>query len=349
MTASSERLAPRRPERLAVAPASASRIPDFFIVGHAKCGTTALYEMLKAHPQVFMPEYKWGAGKEPWYFSRDNPQPQRDDVRSVSFTGRHAVSLEEYTALFTDARDDQLVGEASTSYLWSTTAAERIAQARPDARIIAILREPASFLRSLHLQLLQNHHEVERDFRTAVELDEPRRAGREIPPHSYWPQALIYSDRVRYVEQLRRYEAAFPRDRILVLIYDDFRRDNAATLRRVLEFLGVDANFAAPELEVNPTIAVRKPRLHGVLRNLHLRQGGPLLRAVRATGKAVTTKRLRRAVWYPTLRRTVWGEPPSADDAFMQELRVRFKGEVVALSDHLGRDFVSLWDYEHVG
>jgi len=332
-----------------VARAGPSRIPDFFIVGHAKCGTTALYEMLKSHPQIFMPEYKWGAGKEPWYFSRDNPQPQTDNVRSVSFTGRRAVTLEEYTALFADARGDQLVGEASTSYLWSTTAAERIAQVRPDARIIAIFREPASFLRSLHLQLLQNHHEVEHDFRKAVELDEPRRAGRDIPVHSYWPQALIYSDRVRYVDQLRRYETVFAPERTLALIYDDLRSDNAGTLRRVLRFLEVDEDFAAPALDVNPTIAVRKPRLHRVLRNLHAGPG-PLLRPVKAVGKTLTTNGLRRTIYYPGLRRIgVWGEPPPADAAFMEELRVRFKGEVVALSEHLGRDLVSLWGYDRVG
>src|SRR6476661_3206155 len=92
----------------AAVPATAARVPDFFIVGHAKCGTTALYEMLKAHSQIFMPDYKWGAGKEPWYYSRDNPQPQTDGVRSVAFTGRRDVSLEEYTALFAAAREDQL-------------------------------------------------------------------------------------------------------------------------------------------------------------------------------------------------------------------------------------------------
>src|ERR1700751_4687440 len=126
------------PEPTTTPAAGGLRIPDFFIVGHAKCGTTALYEMLGQHPQIFMPEYKWGAGKEPWYYSRDNPHPQTDGVRSVAFTGRHAVTLEEYARLFADARPDQLVGEASTSYLWSATAAHRIAQARPDARIIAI-------------------------------------------------------------------------------------------------------------------------------------------------------------------------------------------------------------------
>ncbi|HMG97982.1 MAG TPA: sulfotransferase, partial [Gaiellales bacterium] len=141
------------------------RLPDFYIIGHAKSGTTALYEMLNQHPGIFMPEYKKGAGKEPWYFSRDNPHPQTTDERNIAYTGRTQQTLEDYLSLFSGAREDQVVGEASTSYIWSQTAAGRIAAARPDAKIVAIIREPADFLRSLHLQLLQNHHETERDFR----------------------------------------------------------------------------------------------------------------------------------------------------------------------------------------
>src|SRR6202034_862208 len=79
---------------------SRARVPDFFIVGHAKCGTTALYEMLRRHPQIHMPDYKGGSGKEPWYFSRDNPNPQTTDERSVAFTGRKSVTFEEYLSLF---------------------------------------------------------------------------------------------------------------------------------------------------------------------------------------------------------------------------------------------------------
>jgi hypothetical protein len=307
-----------------------------------------MYEMLKAHPQIFMPEFKGFTGKEPWYYSRDNPQPQADGVRSVAFTGRRAVSFEEYASLFGDALPDQRVGEASTSYLWSATAAERIARDRPDARIIAILREPASFLRSLHLQHLQNHVEVETDLRKAIELDEPRRAGREIPPRAYWPQALIYSDRVRYVEQLRRYEDAFPREQILVLIYDDFRDDNAATMRRVLRFLDVDDDYTVEPLRANPTVAIRSERVDRL--RIGLRDGsGGVLRAVRSVGKALTTYRLRRAVYYPLIRRATFGKPPPVDAALMEELRVRFKSEVIALSEHLDRDLVTLWSYDGVG
>jgi hypothetical protein len=166
---------------------SATSIPDFFIVGHAKCGTTALYEMLRRHPQIYMPDYKTRAGEEPWFFSRDNPNPQTNDRRDISFTGRTAMSMDEYLQLFRDARAEQRVGEASTSYLWLRSAAARIAAARSDARLIAILREAARFLRSLHLQLLEHKHETVKDFRTAAELDGPRRENKEIPANSYRP------------------------------------------------------------------------------------------------------------------------------------------------------------------
>jgi Sulfotransferase family len=327
--------------------ATRGRIPDFFIVGHAKSGTTALYEMLKQHPQIYMPTYQGGAGKEPWFFAADNPHPQTTDERSLAFTGRGRVTLEDYLALFARARPDQRVGEASTSYLWSRTAARRIAEAQPQARIIAIIREPASFLRSVHLQLLQNHHESERDFRRAVSLDDARREGRHIPKHSYWPQALIYSDRVRYVEQLRRYHDWFPAEQVLVLIYDDFLADNEAFVRRVLRFLEVDDSVPIKPVQANPTIGVRSTRLNDL--RLALRDGrNPLLVAFRTAGKALTSRTLRESLYYPLQRRAVYSKPPRADEEFMLELRRRFKGEVEALSEYLGRDLVGLWGYDRL-
>jgi hypothetical protein len=325
-----------------------ARLPDFYIIGHAKSGTTALYEMLNQHPGIYMPEYKKGAGKEPWYFSRDNPHPQRTSERNIAYTGRTEQTLEDYLSLFTGASDDQKIGEASTSYIWSRTAAERIAAARPDAKIVAIVREPAAFLRSLHLQLLQNHHETERDFRKAVELDGPRRENREIPQQSYWPQALIYSDRVQYVTQLERYRAQFPAEQMLVLIYDDFRDDNVATVRRVFRFLGVDETREIQAADVNPTVGVRSVRVDDFRRSLRAGRG-PVLRAMRDVGKTVTTVGLRRRLYYPLVRRAVFGEPPAPDEEFNRELRERFKPEVVALSEYLGRDLVSLWGYDAIG
>jgi hypothetical protein len=321
-------------------------VPDFFVVGHAKCGTTAMYEMLRRHPQVFMPEYHGGFGKEPWFFSRENPQPQRDGHRDVNFTGR-PMPWSQYLALFDDAREDQLVGEGSTSYLWSHSAASRIAAVRPDARIVAIIREPASFLRSLHLQLLENRHEIVRDFRTAVELDGPRLENREIPPRSTWPGALIYSERIKYVEQLERYRSTFGADRLKILIYDDFRRDNAAAVHEVQRFLGID-EAPVQALDVNPTGGPRGDWVVAANKRLRTSSGLPW-RTLRASGKALTSAALRKRVFYPLKRRAIWGPPPPPDEEFMQELRRRFKPEVLAFSEYMDRDLISLWGYDDVG
>jgi hypothetical protein len=313
------------------------RAPDFFIVGHAKSGTTALYEMLRPHPQIYMSDVK-----EPWFFATDMRarfQPWR--------AGDGPQTLEEYLALFKGAGPEQRVGEASSSYLWSRTAASRIAEVNPDARIIAILREPASFLRSLHLQLLQNHVEVKKDFRKAMSLEDARRQGRHVPRRSHRPQMLQYSDHVRYVEQLRRYHALFPPDRVLVLIYDDFRRDNEAVLRTVLRFLEVDDTWPIKVMTTNQSVRVRSQQLDDLVHAVSVGRG-PVTVAAKAAIKALAPRELRRKLLQFTRLRIVQSEPPPPDERFMLELRRRFKAEVVALSEYLDRDLVSLWGYDRL-
>jgi Sulfotransferase family len=303
-----------------------SRAPDFYIVGHHKSGTTALYEMLRRHPQIFMPELK-----EPRYFASDL-RAQFEPVRS----GRLPETLEQYLALFADAREGQLTGEASPSYLRSTAAASAIAQLRPDARIIAILREPASFVRSLHLQLVQDHVETEKELAAAFAAEERVRDGRRI---------RRYSDHIRYTEQIGRYADVFAPEQILVLIYDDFRADNEAVVRRTLRFLGVDDTVPIPMLEANPTVRVRSLRLDSALGVLTGARG-PVGGAVKRGVKAVTPERLHRGAASRLRRRLVYGEPAPVDEQVMRELRRHFKDEVAALSEYLGRDLVALWGYD---
>jgi Sulfotransferase family len=298
--------------------------------------------MLRRHPQVFMCD-----PKEPWFFARENPNPQTSGERSMAFTGRKVESLDDYLSLFAGARADQRVGEASSSYLWSAVAPARIAAMRPDARIIAVFREPASFLRSLHLQLLGAHEETEKSFRKAIELESARREDRHLPRYAYWPQTLIYTDRVRYVEQLRRYRAVFPQEQLLVLIYDDFRADNEAIMRRLMRFLDIDDSHPIKLVEANPTVGVRSVWLDELRRSLRA-GNGPGLRALRDVGKALTSNRVREALYYPLMRRTVYTKPPPLDEELMLELRRRFKPEVVALSEYLDRDLVTLWGYDSI-
>ena len=312
------------------------RIPDFFIVGQPKSGTTALYEMLKPHPQIHIPDRK-----EPRFFAselydRDPPRP-----------GGTPHSLEEYASWFADATPDQLVADASPWYLWSPTSAGRIAEAQPGARIISILREPASFLRSLHLQFVQLYVETETDLRRALELEQPRREGREVPRHTYWPSMLLYSDHVRLVEQLRRFADVFPPEQMLMLIYDDLRSDNVETCRRVLRFLKLDDSYAIEAAEANPTVRVRSRRMHELVHAVSVGHG-PVSRAVKASVKAVTPGGIRRNALYAAKRKVVFREPEPPDPELMNELRRRYKPEVEALSEYLDRDLVTLWGYDRL-
>lgn len=315
---------------------ASGRMPDFFIVGHERCGTTALYEMLRSHPQIYMPDLK-----EPRFFARDLE-------RVGGQSGLFPRTLDRYLALFGSASPEQRVGEGSPQYLSSPVAAARIAQAQPAARIIAILREPVSFLRSLHLLRVKGELETEQDLRSAIAMEELRRGGECMPDVPVPPGWLLYSDYVRYVEQIDRFLAVFPPEQILVLIYDDFRRDNEATLRRVLRFLEVDDSVAPPAINAAPLEkrkAVRSVRLNRLTRRLLIARHrpdsvGPLTRRV----SSLAPRRLM-----PLWRRIIYKRAEPADEALVLELRRRFKPEVVALSDFLKRDLVSEWGYRDIG
>jgi Sulfotransferase domain len=314
-------------------------MPDFFIVGHPKCGTTALYHMLKQHPQIFMPELK-----EPWFFASDM-RPRFQPPRA----GAPPKTIEDYLTLFATAEPGQRVGEASSSYLLSRTAAAEIAATQPDARIIAILREPAQFLRSLHGQLLLTHVESKKSFAKAISLEGARREGRKIPRRSHRPQLLMYSEHVRYVEQLRRYHSVFPPDRVLVLIYEDFRADNEATVRNVWRFLGVQEGAPMRVMDANPTvIRMRSQGLDELLNAISVGRG-PGSRAVKSALKAVMPSTLRGKAIQTTQRHLINGRPQPPDEGVLLELRRRFKGEVAALSEYLDRDLLSFWGYDRIG
>ncbi|HEV2981004.1 MAG TPA: sulfotransferase [Solirubrobacteraceae bacterium] len=316
----------------------AARVPDFFIVGHAKSGTSALYEMLRRHPQIFMPE-----GKEPWFLASDMlPRFQ------PPLAGPPVHTLADYLALFSDAAPQQRIGEASSSYLWSATAAGAIAELAPGGRIIALLREPASFLHSLHLQFLRTHVESVKSLRKAMALEPARAQGRRIPRRSHRPQLLQYSQHVRYVEQLRRYHAVFPREQVRVLIYEDFRDDNVSTVRSLLRFLDVDDGTPVESIRANPSFGMRSQGLDELVHSVSVGRG-PVSRAAKAALKAITPRAARRQALGLAQRRVVHRAAPPPDDAFMLELRRRFTDEVVALGEYLQRDLVALWGYDRLG
>jgi hypothetical protein len=313
---------------------AARRLPEFFLVGHPKSGTTALWEALRADPGIFMPQIK-----EPVFFATELP---RQAHRYLA-----PSTLDEYLSLFEGAAAGQRVGEASASYLWSRAAAAGIAQLQPDARIIAILREPASFLHSFHLQMVQSHNESEKDFGRALALEDERRAGRRLPSRSSWPQLLLYSEQVRYVEQLRRYHERFGRERVLVLIYDDFRNDNPGTVREVLRFLDVPGDGPIEIGRANPSVRIRSQRLDQALNAVSM-GSGPAAGALKSAVKALVPQALRRGALQAVRQRLVHAEVEPPDPVLMGEIRRKYKAEVDALAEYLDRDVVRLWGYDRL-
>jgi hypothetical protein len=272
--------------------------PDFFVVGAFKGGSTALYEGLRRHPQIFMPFHK-----EPLYFGDD-------------LTRRYGRFTEaEYLHLFNGAKPGQRVGEASTWYLYSVSAAREIRAFAPDAQILVVLRNPVDVMYAQHNQLIFNVIEDIPDFAAALAAEPDRRAGRRIPPGPKNVENLFYRHSVRFAEQLERYFDVFGRDRVHVMLYDDLQRDGAAVVRGALEFLGVDPSIAAAPPRANESRRVRSPLVQRLIFAPKLLLPlAPFLRRFRVV-RAMRTRMLElnsetrpRAPMDPALRRRLLDE-----------------------------------------
>jgi hypothetical protein len=298
--------------------AAEQRRPDFFIVGAPKSGTTALYEYLRQHPEVFMAD-----PKEPNYFGAD-----------VERRRTPRIGLDEYLSYFARAGEAQRVGEASVRYLHSRTAAAEIADFAPNGQAIIMLRDPVEMMHSMHGELVFIGAEDITDFADALEAEDDRRQGRRIPPAANKPAALLYRDSARFAEQVQRYFDALGRERVLVLIYDDFRDDTLGTYRRVLRFLGVDEAFVPEMGIVNPS---KQPRSRMLLRLISNPPGW--LRRVLAS---VLPPRQRKRLFRRALALNARTAPRRPMDPDLRaRLKAEFAPEVRRLGELIGRDLTA--------
>lgn len=229
-----------------------------------------MYEYLRQHPQIFMPEFK-----EPHYFGDDLSHPH----------GR--LSEAEYLGLFRPAKPGQRVGEASTWYLASASAARAIARFSPRAQIIVMLRNPVDVMYSLHRNLVFYGEETIVDFEAALAAEEDRRTGRLVEPHRR-REWLLYREAVKFGDQLERYQELFG-PRIHLIFYEDFIHDTAAAYASTLDFLGVDRSFTPRFPVVNES---KQPR-HVALQDFIVRPPEPLARIIPLVRRVAIAHRLR--------------------------------------------------------
>ncbi|MBS0579622.1 MAG: sulfotransferase [Proteobacteria bacterium] len=277
-------------------------LPNFFIVGTQKAGTTSLYHYLGQHPDIFVSPIK-----EPGYFAPEQT-PEK-----------HRFSWERYQALFADVSHEQAIGEATATYLWSHTAAQNIAAHIPSARIIIVLRNPIerAFSQYLHMR---SAGATQRSFRDQINH------ALTTPPGEFgleWP----FLELGRYGEQLPRYFASFPRSQIHIALYEDFERSAIQLAQELFAFLGVAADFT-PDVSHRHNVP-RVHRLPGLVSALRKSAAWPHLRQLVPVGLRGGTLSL-----LAHRRRPLCID--RSDRAFLAEY---YADDIARLSSLLQRDF----------
>jgi hypothetical protein len=262
--------------------ATPSTVPNFFIVGAPKAGTTALWSYLDQHPQIFMCPLK-----EPNYFASElrpenftdemRPRIEREmrglerylqgDLRTKRFGGLIS-SWEEYLSLYRNAGAQRAIGEATASYLWSATAARNIAARIPHARIIINLRNPVDRAYSQYLQMLTTGA-FRGSFRELIAASlecRDRRLG------IAWP-LLEYG---QYAAQIERYFREFPRSQVHISYYEELQRSPQRLMAVLFTFLGVDPDFVPDLSQRHHEPAI--PRFNGLAHLLKKLGAWPYLR-----------------------------------------------------------------------
>ena len=299
-----------------------------FVVGAPKSGTTSLYEYLAGHPDVFMSPVK-----EPMYFAPDvHGGPRR--------RFEYGEDESPYLALFADARKEKVLGEASTRYLVSRVAPKLVRDFQPDARIVAMLRNPVEMIHALHNERVSFGTEEITAFEAALAADADRAAGRRLRRGAD-PLWAAYRSAARYGEQIKRWIDAFGRARVHVIVFDDFTDDTPREFRRLLRFLEVDPSY--------------QPGSFAARRESHRRRGGLLRAMVQSPAARWAAQRLMPAVFGRTRSaRLVWRFRQSRinltatprqplQPELRRQLETEFAPDVAQLSRIIGRDLVELW------
>jgi len=195
------------------------RCIDFLCVGAEKSGTTWIAEMLRQHPQIFIPFQK-----ELYYFNRKfDEDPSLENYHFYK-------PLEWYLSFFSPARPDQVKGEVCPSYLWDDSAPRRIYEVTSDVKIFMILRDPVERTFSAYRFYIQKG------------LIRPGKL-----PDILVKYKNLLLDRSAYFSQVKRYFDLFPREQLKVYFFDDLRRDPASLLREIEHFLQVE-EFLPPNV-----------------------------------------------------------------------------------------------------
>jgi len=222
--------------------------PNFFIVGGAKCGTTALNEYLRQHQEIYMPKTK-----EFHHFATD--LLQSNDA---------LLDEELYLSHFENVKNERIIGETSVFYLYSEEACKNIKKFNPNAKVIIMIRNPIDVAYSLHSQLVYNGEEDILDFSKALSVEDERKQGNKLPQKTRILKKHFYTEVVKYSAQIERYIHEYG-ENLKIIIFDDFIKNTEDVYREILEFLAVeDRDFKPLFKQINPNKVIKSKFLQNI-------------------------------------------------------------------------------------
>lgn len=293
--------------------------PNLFIVGAPKCGTTSLYHYLRQHPEIFMSNFK-----EPHYFGKDLTR-----LNNLYYTEE-----KKYLKLFTMVKKEKIIGEASLHYLYSYSAPGEIKNFNSKSKIIILLRHPTEMIYSLHSQLLFSGNEVEQDFIMALELEDIRLKGKNIPSKIDLIEKLFYRTYVEKLpDQIQRYQKIFSKENVKIMLLSDLQNNVNNTYQNILKFLNVDPSFT-PEFTIeNPHKSFR----FKIIRDI-VKYSSPILGNMR--GK-FTSKSLGIMKFIQGMNNQ-FSEKKTLETNIKEKLDQEFKPTIIKLEEIINRD-LSHW------
>lgn len=201
---------------------------NFFIVGAARSGTSALFSFLNRHPQVFIPKIK-----EIHYFDMD------------VFGFRYRLDKNYYHGFFNKRQDQEAIGDATPHYMYWLPAAKRIYNYNPHSKLIFILRNPVDRAYS-HYHMEKNRKREKLSFKKAYKYEAVRinRSIKNRQIHSYFDRGL-------YTKQIKRFLKYFPKDQMLFIKTKNLKTNHHQVLKKTFKFIGVTSDYKIAPQEVS--------------------------------------------------------------------------------------------------
>ena len=295
-----------------------ARKPNFFIVGAPKSGTTAMADYLRGHPDIFLSD-----PKEPFFWCEDMPSLRRCE---------HVEDLSSYLALFWGARDQTAIGEGSTLYLYSKVAIDLLHQFQSECRLIVMVRNPLELAPAFHMQMCFHFFEDEPNFEKAWSLQELRAMGRHLPVGCNEPALLQYRRLASLGAQVQRLFQTVPRNQVLLLSFDEFRRNPGGAYRRVLEFLQLPDDGRTVFEKRNEAMMMRNPSVTRVMRLYPVKAASRMLKR---SLRPVVAEQLR-SMKHSLIRRKQLR--PQLSAMILETMRAAFSADIRLLETLTGWD-----------